>query len=63
MLACVAFFLAFHVRKSFSYMLNIILYFFSEDSGGTHLPKEKGWFPRHCAVRADEEESSYKKEN
>ena len=27
------------------------------------LSKEKGWFPRHCVVRIDEEESASKKDD
>ena len=56
-------FLAFHLGNSLSYIIEHHFILFSEDSGGTRLPKEKGWFPRHCAVRADEEESPFKKEN
>lgn len=33
-----------------------------EFASGTHLPEEKGWFPRHCVLRADEEESPLKKD-
>lgn len=27
------------------------------------LGKEKGWFPRHCVVRAEEEQSAAKKDD